>query len=422
MTPFWTVTLFWVAAVVSTVVALVFVLPALLRARNTETRAVRRDINIAVYRDQLHEMERDRDSGLLSAEQFETAKLELEARLAEDALALAAVAEPAPGSSRLLGYSLAVLIPVATFGLYFLLGNATSLMQIAQVQANEGQMMAHADGDHSILQLIQQVEAKTQSDPNNFEAWALLAKTYAAVEHWPEALHAYEKAYALRNDIPRIMSGYAEALAIANNRVMTGRPLELVTAALEKDPDDMKGLELAGIAAFQDRGYAKAAFYFKRLLAQLPPESPYAQDVAAAREEAERLAKLGQTGLDDLGNLGADTHRGATIRGQIDIAPSLKAKVAAGDTLFLFARPGDEGAPAAALRASAGQFPIEFELNDSMAMSAENRLSQFKEVTLVARVAKSGNIKGAAGDLEGTLKAVKVGADKVRLLIDTERK
>jgi hypothetical protein len=53
--------------------------------------------------------------------------------------------------------------------------------------------------------------------------------------------------------MPSIMTGYAEALAITNNRVLKGRPMELVLQALEADPDDMKGLELAGIHAFQDR-------------------------------------------------------------------------------------------------------------------------------------------------------------------------
>lgn len=421
MTPFWTVTLFWVATAVSIVIALALVLPALLRARGAESRAARRDINVAVYRDQLHEMEKDRDSGLLSVEQFDIARRELEARLAEDALAQESAAEAPPSRNRAVGYAVGVLIPVAAFGLYFTFGNATTLMQIAQ--AGEGQAMAQQAGGHDIMQMIQQVEAKAQAEPNNVEAWGLLAKTYAAVEHWPEALHAYEKAYALRKDIPAIMTGYAEALAIANNRIMTGRPLELVEAALAQDPNDLKGLELAGIAAFQDRGYAKAAFYFKQLLAQLPPESPYAQDVAAAKEEADRLAKAGRTGLDDLANPGsAAASAGARIRGVIELAPALKAKAAAGDAIFLFARGVKDGPPAAALRAKVDKFPLEFELNDAMAMNPDNNLSKFKTVILTARIAKSGDIKGAAGDLEGSLTAVKVGADKVRLVIDTERK
>ena len=88
MNPFWTVSLFWVAAVVCVLIALAFVLPALMRARAGTGKAARRDVNIAVYRDQMREMEADRANGLLSEAQYQIAKLELEARLADDALTL----------------------------------------------------------------------------------------------------------------------------------------------------------------------------------------------------------------------------------------------------------------------------------------------------------------------------------------------
>ncbi|KAF0100417.1 MAG: cycHH [bacterium] len=420
LNPFWSVTLFWIAAAVCVLLALAFVLPPLLRRREAAAKAARRDINIAVYRDQMKEMEADHANGLLSEEQFQTAKLELEARLAEDALAQADKTMT-PVASRRLGYGLAGLLPVAAFGLYFVLGNPTSLTAIAEAQASGDQQV---EGGHDIMKLIQQVEEKTKANPNDGEAWTILAKTYAAVGHWPEALHAYEKAIKLRPDVPSVMTGYAEALAINNNRVLEGKPIELVLKALEKDPQDIKGLELAGIAAFQEKGFAKAAFYFKHLYKQLPPESPYAQDILEAQKEAERLSKQGMTRMDNLSD--ADAGKGKekaapapTIQGKVDIAPALKGKLGANDTIFLFARSAEGGAPAAALRAPASVgLPLEFELNDAMAMSHDNRLSKFKEVTLVARIAKTGDPKGAAGDLEGELKAVKVGAKDVRLVID----
>ena len=420
--PFWSVTLFWLAAAVCVLLALGFVLPPLLRRREAAATAARRDINIAVYRDQMKEMEADRANGLLSEAQFQTAKLELEARLAEDALGRADAAMT-PVASRRLGYALAGLLPIAAFGLYFTLGNPTSLVAIAEARASGGQQVA---GGHDIMKMIQQVEERTRTDPNDGQAWTLLAKTYAAVGHWPEALHAYEQAYRLRPDVPSVMTGYAEALAISNNRVLQGKPLELVMKALEIDPLDLKGLELAGIAAFQDKGYAKAAFYFRHLYKQLPPESPYAQDVLEAQREAERLLHKELTGLEDLSKQPAGQGQAAApaavIHGKVDIAPALKARLSANDVVLLFARSVDGGPPVAALRAPASAgFPIEFELNDHMAMNPDNRLSKFKEVTLTARVAKSGDIKGAAGDLEGSLKAVKVGSTDVRLVIDTVR-
>lgn len=419
MSPFWSVSLFWIAAVACVAVALAFVLPPLLRRKAAEGKAARQDINIAVYRDQMREMEADVTNGLLSEAQFQTAKLELEARLAEDALAKDAqeAALVSPGG-RKLGFSLAALLPVAAFGLYFVLGNPMSLTAIAEAQANP-QAVA---GEHDIMKMIQQVEEKTRQDPNDAMAWTILAKTYSAVGHWPEALNAWERAIKLRPDEPAVMTGYAEALAISNNRVLAGKPMELVMQALEKDPNDLKGLELAGIASFQTGEFAKAAYYLKQLHKLLPPESPYAQDILEAQKEAEKQVQKTLSGMDNLAAEDGDkAAAGATILGSVDIAPALKSKLKETDVIFLFARSGEAGPPVAAIRAQAGQFPLAFELNDSQAMNPSNRLSNFKEVTLTARVAKSGDIKGAAGDLESKAMKVSVGARDVKVVIDRVR-
>jgi cytochrome c-type biogenesis protein CcmH len=424
MNPFWSVTLFWVAAAVSVAVALAFVLPPLLRKREVAAKAARRDINIAVYRDQMKEMEADLGNGLLTEEQFQTGKIELETRLAEDALAKADAAM-APVASRRLGFTMAGLLPAAAFGMYFWLGNPMSLIAIAEAQANPQANSQVVKGEHDIMKMIQQVEEKTKTDPNDVAAWTMLGKTYAAVGHWPEALSAYDKAMKLKPDVPAIMTGYAEAMAITRDRVLKGEPIKLVLRALEKDPNDVKGLELAGISAFQERSYAKAAFYFKHLHKQLPPDSPYAQDILEAQKEATRLSRQALTDMDNLADPAAKTDKpagpGATLHGMVDIAAALKAKVSPQDVVFLFARSASGGAPVAALRSTADKFPLEFELSDALAMNPDNKLSNFKEVTLSARVSKSGQPMGGSGDLEGTIVGVKVGTRNIKLTIDKVR-
>lgn len=203
--------------------------------------------------------------------------------------------------------------------------------------------------------------------------------------------------------------------------------MALILKALELDPNDPKGLELAAIGNFQERNFAKAVFYFKQLYKQLPPETPYAQDILEAQKEAERQIQVAMTGLDNLSNQQAGEAPStasaprASIRGSVDIAPALKAKVNDQDMVVLFARATEGGAPVAAIRSTAGRFPIRFELNDSLAMSTDNRLSNYKQVNITARVAKSGDVKGAPGDLEGSLNRVNVGAQDVRLVIDRIR-
>ena len=309
-----------------------------------------------------------------------------------------------------------------------MLGNPASLIAIADAQPGAAQpATAGAQGEHDFMKMVQRVEEKTRANPNDGEAWSMLAKTYAAMERWPEALQAYEKAIKLLPQDASVLSGYAEALAITNNRVLAGKPIELVNKALEIDADDMKGLELAGINAYQEENFAQASYFFKRLHKLMPPESPYAQDILAAQKEAERLTQKGMTGLDNLANpppaadKTATIAPGAMIKGSVDIAPALKSRLAATDVLFLFARPGESGPPVAAIRATAGKFPMEFELNDSMAMNPGNTLSQHKQVVLVARVSKSGNPMSQAGDFEGMVQNVKVGATGVKIVIEQVR-
>lgn len=429
MNPFWSVSLFWIAAIVCVAIALAFVLPVLMRARSGTEKAARRDINIAVYRDQLQEMEADRANGLLSAEQFQSAKRELEVRLADDALSAEDAPQAGPTGSRKLGYALGAVLPIAAFGLYFWLGNPMSLIAIANAQPSTPHpAMAEAQGEHDFMKMIERVEEKTRANPEDGAAWAMLAKTYAATEQWPQALQAYEKAARLLPQDASVLSGYAEALAIGNNHALAGKPMVWVKKALAADPEDIKGLELAGVNAFQEQNFAQAILYFQKLHGLLPPESPYARDILAAQKEAEnRLARNGGTvpGISANAQAAADktipVAPSASIKGRIDIAPALKSRLAANDVLFVFARAGENGPPVAAMRASASQFPLEFELNDSMAMNPDNTLSQHKRVMLVARVSKSGSPMAQAGDFEGSLSNVSVGVSGVRLLIDQAR-
>lgn len=421
MNLFWSVTLFWAAAAASVAVALAFVLPSLLRKKEVAVKAARRDVNIAVYRDQMKEIKIDLANGVLSEEQFQASKFELETRLAEDALAKEDAAM-VPVVSRRLGFTLAGVLPAAAFGLYFWLGNPTALTAMADAQSNPA--MAGASGERDIRKMMQQIEDLAKANPNDGKAWEMLAKTYALTERWPEALQAYEKAFKLLPAKPSVMTGYAEALAITRNRVLQGRPMELVMMALSADPDDKKGLELTGINAYQKENFVQAVHYLTRLHRLLSPESPYAQSILSMLKEAEHLAQAAMGGMGDITNTppatGGKVSAGqrVSIDGSIDIAPALKSRLGSKDTIFLFARPGESGAPTAVIRGTVGTFPFEFSLADSMAMNPGNVLSQHKEVVLVARISPSGNPMAQPGDLEGRVSGVKVGATGVKLVID----
>lgn len=422
MSSFWSITLFWAAAAAAVALALAFVLPFLLRNSNVEhSKAARRDINLAVYRDQMKDLNAELSNTQLSEEQFLASKLELETRAAEDALAHEDRAAT-PVASRRLGFTLAAVLPAAAIGLYVLLGNPGALIAVASGQ--NGSVVGGEPTEADILQMILQIEARAQADPTDSQAWEALATANAMMARWPEALQAYQKTYELLPAKPAVLSGYAEALAMTSNLVLAGRPIELVTMALQTDPNDKKGLELAGIHAYQNGDFALAVEFLDRLQQLMAPETPYAQEILRMRNEAQRLAQLGG-GTQASGTLLPSTTDGqgaatqlASVAGSVDVAAALQPRLGAQSTIYLIARAGESGPPLAAARVAMGPFPLQFSLDDSMAMNPANTLANHKEVVLLARISASGNPIAQPGDLEGRVVGVAVGARDVKLVID----
>jgi cytochrome c-type biogenesis protein CcmH len=439
--------------VAAVALALAFVLPFLLRGRAAAPEAVaRRDVNLAVYRDQMKDLKAELSESGISQEQFLANKLELEVRAAEDALAAedGPPVAPAPAPSRKLAIALAALLPVAAFSMYFWLGNPAVLTAIAahQGDAHEGAAQAAAEpSPEQIMGMIQQIEARTRSHPSDGAAWEALAMANGLVARWPEAVQAYEKAHQLLPEKPSVLVGYAESLAMAANQVLVGRPIELVNQALQLDPTHTKGLELAVVHAYQTQNYTQAIAYIDRLGRQAQAGSDYAREVMAMRDDAQRRllalaggaaagATVGATvdataGVNAGANAGANAgsnaganagaqpaQSAASVSGRIDVAEALKPRIGAQATLFVLARSAAGGPPLAAARVPLGPMPLAFRLDDSMAMMPGNLLSTQREVVLVARISASGNPIAQPGDLEGRLEGVRVGAEGVRLVID----
>lgn len=107
----------------------------------------------------------------------------------------------------------------------------------------------------------------------------------------------------------------------------------------------------------------------------------------------------------------------AKISGQVTLSPKL-GKVSPEMVLFIFARPVSGAKfPVAVLRKQVKDLPLNFTLDDSTAMSPMYRLSGYPEVTLTARISKSGDAIAAPGDLQGQTGVVRVGTTGVNVVI-----
>jgi cytochrome c-type biogenesis protein CcmH len=110
---------------------------------------------------------------------------------------------------------------------------------------------------------------------------------------------------------------------------------------------------------------------------------------------------------------------GGSIQVHVALAPALAAKASPDDTVFIFAR-AVQGPrmPLAIVRKRVADLPADVTLDDSMAMSPAMVLSKFAEVTVGARVSKSGQAMPSSGDLQGAVSPVKTDGAEVAVTID----
>ena len=424
MSNFWTISLLWALFLLFIAVALAFVLPPLLRRNAKLGQVDRKEANVAIYYDQLAELKTDLDSGELDAAQYEDARREIEKRLSEDVpLESAPVAAVQP--SRWPGLVLAGAIPALAIATYVVLGSPEALL----MTRTEAPAAVAEQGQHDAAPMIAALEAKLKAKPDDAAGWYMLARSYAATGNYGEAARAFAKASELFPEDARLLADYADALAMAQGQNLQGKPLELINKALKLNANDEKALNLAASAAYQNKDFAKAAAYWRRLLKVLPPDADIAKDITAAIDEADKLA----TSLGGLDNLSQLSEKGgaaekaeqpqqgaAAISGMVTVSKELIAKVSPTDKVFIFAQaPQGPKMPIASLKLDSKQLPYRFTLDDSVSMSPNDKLSNHAEVMISARVSKSGQAMAQSGDLQGKVGPVKLGQQGVAIVIDT---
>jgi cytochrome c-type biogenesis protein CcmH len=311
----------------------------------------------------------------------------------------------------------AVALPAAAFGVYLALGTPTAL---------ETRPVAHDAAsldDKQILAMVESLAAKVRARPDDAQGWALLARSMAALGRFKESADAYEHLLRLVPRDPQLLADYADALGMAQGRSLAGRPYELVKEALAIDPSHRKALALAGTAAMDANDFATALNHWQALAAQLPAGSDDERQVRAVIGEirlkaaaagkilpAERVAKAPAA---------APGSVPGSVSGSVSVAPQVAALVSNAATLFIFARAeGGARMPLAVLRRSAGELPMSFALDDSMAMTPATKISGATAVRIEARISRSGNATPQPGDLVGTSGIVKPGARDVKIVVD----
>lgn len=400
-------TFFILTAAVFVAIGLAFILPPLLRRENTTKQETPR---LEIYRQQLRELQQDFASGTLQEAQYQESENELKRRVLEENQPFA----PAPraaSAARPLAIVIALSLPLASAGLYKLLGTpgAFAPLSVQSVAPIKPETITA----EQFSAMTQRLILRLKEQPNDPQGWAMLAKAYTALGRNSDTLMAYDRAVLLSPNDPDLLAEYANATAMGNGGSLAGRPRELIEQALKIAPDNPKALALAGSSAFEVKNFSEAVSYWQRLLALVPKDSEIAKDIAANIAEAN--TNLGQRSDN------SKPASSAQLSGSVKLADALKSRAKASDTVFIFARAAGAGVPKMPLavwRGAVADLPKNFTLDDSMAMTPAMTLSKFDQVVVNARVSSSGNPIAQSGDLTGVDVVVKNNTKDITITID----
>lgn len=412
---------FWVVVAVLLMAALLILARPVLGSSKQLAPASRSEVNVSVYRDQLRELDAELAAGTMDGTQYLSAKNDLEGRMLEDTgAAEAAVTTPAAGNRSLI-ISVAIAVPVLAIALYFVLGTPAGL-EPQKAVAPQASGSEHAITQEQIEAMVTKLATKLETRQDDAEGWMMLARSYTALQRYAEASKAYAHVVKLLPGDARLLTDYADVLAMAQ-KSLQGEPEKIILKALKTDPTNVKALMLAGSAAFERKDYRLAVKWWEKILGLVPPDSADSTSVVANVNEARGLAGLPPLGPQASKAVARPGVAGASVSGTANLDPAFKARVAPTDSVFIFARAAEgPRMPLAVIRKTVQDLPLTFTLDDSMAVMPSMKLSSVDRVVIGVRISKSGSASPGPGDIQGLSQPVKIGTKGIAITIDSEVK
>jgi cytochrome c-type biogenesis protein CcmH len=308
----------WFLFALMTAAAIFAVLWPLGRARREKPRA---DHDVAVYRDQIEEIARDRAAGLIGAAEAEAARIEVARRLLAADAAQAQADTVAPGASfrrRAAAVAVLIALPAITAALYLALGSPELPGQPVASRAAPLQ-------DRSLDDLVAQVEAHLERNPQDGRGWEVVAPVYLRLGRFEDAVKARRNALRLNGVSADREADLGEALMAVGNGIVTEEAKAAFERALTHASKHLKARFFLGVAAHQDGQSAAAAAIWREMLADARPDSPWAPTVRQALARVEGTAPGPSAGDVAAAEKMNPEDRAAMVRGMVErLAERLK--------------------------------------------------------------------------------------------------
>jgi cytochrome c-type biogenesis protein CcmH len=176
--------------------------------------------------------------------------------------------------------AIAVVVPLASVGLYALVGTPSTLGGVAPPK------------EMDVNEAIAELRARLKEHPGDAQGWLLLGQTFTALKQPADARDAYDGALKADPANGAAMVGWAEADSLVrDDHRIEGRALDLLKAAVAANPQNQRALWLLGISQFQHEQFSEASATWKTLQPMLDPDSNVAHAVAEQIAQADKRAQ-----------------------------------------------------------------------------------------------------------------------------------
>ncbi|GAB4136617.1 MAG: hypothetical protein Tsb0016_01050 [Sphingomonadales bacterium] len=279
---------FWFAAALLTLAVLLVLLSPLLRA-NRAGASGGDDPHLAIYRDQLAQLEREHQAGLISDQDTKALKLEIERQI----LALPPPTAVASGQTamgpglRALTLGLLLGLPALALGSYWLTGAPDLEARLAEAarQAQERPPL-------SIDDMVARLEARLQSAPDDATGWQMLGRSKRVLGRPQEAVTALRKAQALAPNDPAVLAELAQAMVEAGGGTVNAEAAALFAEVRALDPAEPSAPYFLALAAAQAGAPAEAIALWRGLIAASPEGAAWLPATRARIAETAAAAGL----------------------------------------------------------------------------------------------------------------------------------
>jgi len=420
-------TTFWFLISLFLIIALIIVFYGFtynVKEISREETSLRKEANVSLYREHLHELQRDMNNGSIDEESFEQLKAELDKSLIQDVKAETVDALPVKQSNvHSLAWPFGIFLFIgAVSGYFYSQTGAYELLKQPAV-ATAADPHANLNVNQMALLKVQTLTQKVNEEPNNSQAWFSLGHAYIGVGQYDKAAKSFDQVISLIGEHAELLGPKAQALYYKNNQQINNEIQALIDKALSLDPIDASTNILLGMDSYAANNFTLAISYWQKVLDSDRP-GVNTRALEGAIEEAINQLQISAKQTES-GSVRAEmiNHDSPSLQISLSFSAAIIEKLILLDdkVVYVYAQTTTQGAdiPLAAVKLYASEIPSKIVLDNTFALSDSMNLASVDKVNIYAVVSMKGGAGIESGDFIAEQLAVDVNLkEELMLIID----